>query len=598
VPTCDAGLVARHAALIVAVASLLPGTTVAAAAPREDQRVEVKGRLRSDAWIEARRLRLRDADRGSKIEGAVLRIDRTQRRLRIAGFTVVLDEVALVERADTSPGRLEDLQVGQIVEAKGMWTGRQLEASRLRIRAPRAPGETAADELEIEADIEWTDTPHHIQLLGHPVGLPRDGKLSDERTVARLRGAPTTMQTSADRLRRDVDDQQVQPIRVGEWLTLGGRIGGDMWNQQELVTGSDDARDREDHVNAVAQLLASARLGKHVELYTKVGASRAFVLQHLDAAEQPALRLYEGYLALGPQAPAGLQVGRQRFRDGREWFYDDYLDAVRLHVQWGTWRAETAIAEAVFDGPNELRGRAGQRHTILSLTKRFGGRTDAAAFLIARDDRNRRERPMWIGGEWNGRVTSNVKSWALGAVRRGESESGRLGGWAMDAGLAGRLPLRGAPSLAAGYATATGETSGSDGVDRRFRQTGLDDNTARFFGVKRFAQYGEVLNPELSNLTVLTFGAGVRPLARTSLDLVYHRYYQRELRRSLPSNRLDAVGTGQSTTLGDELDLIVAVQEWRRVSLSMVLGVFRPGEGVTSPVRPVMYWKPEFRFFF
>jgi alginate production protein len=91
---------------------------------------------------------------------------------------------------------------------------------------------------------------------------------------------------------------------------------------------------------------------------------------------------------------------------------------------------------------------------------------------------------------------------------------------------------------------------------------------------------------------------GLRPFSRTSIDVVYHRYAQHARRRSLPSNRLGATGTGRSTALGEELDVIVAVQQWRRVDLSLVAGLFRPGEAILLPARSVVYWKPEFRVFF
>ena len=160
------------------------------------------------------------------------------------------------------------------------------------------------------------------------------------------------------------------------------------------------------------------------------------------------------------------------------------------------------------------------------------------------------------------------------------------------------MPLPLSPSVALSYAAASGDESGSDSVDTRFRQTGLEDNSARLHGFKRFAQYGEVLDPELSNITVLTFGSGVRPFSRTSVDVVYHKFAQRLRRRSLPSNRLEAIGTGDATDLGHEVDLILAIQQIRRMDFAIVSGIYLPGPGVASPSRRVVYWKPEVRFFF
>jgi alginate production protein len=174
----------------------------------------------------------------------------------------------------------------------------------------------------------------------------------------------------------------------------------------------------------------------------------------------------------------------------------------------------------------------------------------------------------------------------------------RLGGWGFDTGVALRLPIAGEPAIAAGYASASGDTSRDDGVDTNFRQTGLNDNSGRFHGLKRFAYYGAVFDPELSNLEILTLGAGVKPVARVSVDFVYHRYRQRVLRRSLPSNALLDRATGRSPELGEEMDLVVSVQRFRNFDFSVVAGIFRPGEGLVLPVRPALYWKPELRVFF
>ena len=598
--------------LVLTILSLFPATGTAddggqqqqdlAAALVVGQRVEVRGRLRGNRFIEASRVRLQDADRNSRVEGPLLAIDRQRGWLTIADFTIVLAKGVSIQANDTSPRSLQDLRLGQTVEARGRWSAGRLDASRLRIRDTVAS--TYAGDVEIQADIEWVDSQSRaFSVLGHVIALEPDGRLADERTPPAATQLADGRVVDGDgdpvQLRRDVDDRDVPPIRVGEWLTLGGRAGGDVYSQSRLMDDG-EVHGRDERANARVQLIASARPGRHVEFYTKVATSGTFVPPGPDASSIGLSdgRLYEAYAALGPESAVGVTIGRQRFRDGREWFYDDYLDAVRMHVQGGPWRFEATLADGMFAGPKELRSRSEQRQTILSLSTQVGRRTDATIVFITRDDPARRERPSWFGGEWNGRVTSAVRYWGLGAMRRGESASESLGGWAIDTGLGGQLPIPGALSLTVSYATATGDPSGGDGVDTRFRQTGLDDNQTRVFGLKRFARYGEVLDPELSNLNVLTVGVGASPWSRTSIDFVYHRYTQRARRRSLPSNRLEATGTGSSNQLGDALDVVLAIQRLRRIDLSMVVGVYRPGPGVASPTRPVLSWKPEFLLFF
>lgn len=558
----------------------------------EGQRVEIKGRRGGSDSIDASRVRVQEPDRASKIEGTVAAFDPRTRELTISGFPIALRDGARVER-EGEVLTVDAIRVGDIIEARGEWNGQVLRADRLRIRLD-TPGSRPPAEADIEGNIERVDAAAGtFVVIGHTVHLGKGSKVVDERAATPTEAVPN------DRLRRDVDDLHVAPIRIGERVTVGGRIGGDLRGHRRQLAVNQD-RERQDTAMASAQVIATATLPRHIELYTKMGAEQLF--GHIDTggplSTGGAFRVSEAYVLFGSDTRVSLQIGRQRFRDAREWFYDDYLDALRFHVRGGSWRAEAAVAEGVFAGPRDLRARGDQRQAIASFTQTVGERTEASTFFLYRDDRLRRERPVWLGALWNGRATSALRYWGIGAVRRGESDTQKLRGWAMDSGVSWRLALPLTPAITARYAIGSGDKPGTDDADTRFRQTGLEDNTARFHGLKRFAQYGEVFDPELSNVSVLTFGLGAKPFSRTSVDLVYHRYRQRERRRSLMSNRLDAAGNGDSLDLGDELDLIIAIQQVRRVDFSVVVGAYRPGDGIASPTRAVLYWKPEVRFFF
>jgi hypothetical protein len=71
------------------------------------------------------------------------------------------------------------------------------------------------------------------------------------------------------------------------------------------------------------------------------------------------------------------------------------------------------------------------------------------------------------------------------------------------------------PSLTLAYARGSG---GEDSAtrDANFRQTGLHENKARLAGVKRLRRYGELLQPDLSNLAITTLGSGIRWLGNSS----------------------------------------------------------------------------------
>jgi hypothetical protein len=150
-----------------------------------------------------------------------------------------------------------------------------------------------------------------------------------------------------------------------------------------------------------------------------------------------------------------------------------------------------------------------------------------------------------------------------------------VGGWAIDTGLSWILPLRFEPRLYAGYAHGSGDSNPDASTDRSFRQTGIQANEAGYGGVERFSHYGFLLDPELSNLGITTLGAGLSLFDSSSLDLVYHRYRLVERADSLLDSRLEATLTGENHAVGQEIDLVLAVEEWERLELFFVASGFR-----------------------
>ena len=198
-------------------------------------------------------------------------------------------------------------------------------------------------------------------------------------------------------------------------------------------------------------------------------------------------------------------------------------------------------------------------------------------------------RARWTGlrasGEWRADSGSRLAYWADAARLSGRevttafaeqsdgtftaaaAQSRRVSGRAHDVGVTATLgvPLR--PSLTLAHAR------GSEG----FRQTGLQENKARIGGVKRWQRYGELLQPELSNLAVTSAGVGVRLTDNTSLELVGHRFRQLRAAGSLPGARVSPDPQGTSRDVGREVNLLLAVRESRHVEFTVKASQFKPG---------------------
>jgi hypothetical protein len=155
-------------------------------------------------------------------------------------------------------------------------------------------------------------------------------------------------------------------------------------------------------------------------------------------------------------------------------------------------------------------------------------------------------------------------------------------GSALDAGLNWLPPLAWEPRLFVGYAAGSGDASPEDGVDGAFRQTALHANEAGYGGVQRFAHYGALLEPELSNLEVTTLGAGLSLLQSSSLDLVWHHYRLVEPATSLRDARLEVELDGAQRDLGRSLDLVLALEEWERLEFGVIASAFRAGRAFVA----------------
>jgi hypothetical protein len=312
-----------------------------------------------------------------------------------------------------------------------------------------------------------------------------------------------------------------------------------------------------------------------------------------------------------------LDFGRLDFEDDRRWWWDEELDAVRLAYERETFEIGLAVARELGSGRSDQSYVDPEHERVLRLIGEaswdYSPNHALELFLLHQDDHSPTERVgkvisaereddtdgdlTWLGaraigvldldrwgllGYWLDAafVVGDEKAVEYDEFSRGKSEvvrveRGDVSAWGLDAGISWLLPLPCEPRLFAGYAFGSGDSSPEAGNDGAFRQTNLEANEAGFGGVERFAHYGIALDPELSNLGILTVGAGISLLRSSSLDLVYHYYRLVEPAESLRDSRLDVTLDGEHRDLGHGIDLVLAVEEWERFELYGALSAFR-----------------------
>jgi alginate production protein len=334
---------------------------------------------------------------------------------------------------------------------------------------------------------------------------------------------------------------------------------------------------------------------RYIHVFTNVnfGKSTAFE-ETRDTTQTVDLTLKQAYLALNNVIEGtSLQIGRQRFRDVRRWLFNDTLDAARLAYKSETLSMEFSasklnIFQSELLGPDpNPSGETGKFiNYYSSMSYKLDRKSRIGAFALYQ--KGDTQYPMFFGIQSEGELVRHLNYWIQSAMVRGTDSSRRIRGEAVDVGLTqvfgARTSIR--PSITVGYAYGSGDGDRNDSVDTAFRQTGFQDNSDSYSGVARFKYYGEVLDPQLTNLMIFTGGAGIKPSLRSSLDVVYHYYLRDFSSTSIPRAGLNFVGqTGTDKHLGEEIDLIIGYQEIAHVTTRLIFGVFMPGKAFAEPVR-------------
>lgn len=421
-------------------------------------------------------------------------------------------------------------------------------------------------------------------------------------------------------------DQQLETTLFGKRLIIGGEAGlGTRFRKNyELVRGSDDddlTFDPEVKLEAIYQpsdrtvIFASTKAFAETTPYKQGGRAEAAGGIELDEAWLLRTGLFNTDLAV--------QAGRQQIQERREWWWDEDLDAARLHYFGKKVTASAAIARE-FGGKSTLGRLDPEERRILrflgNLRWDWADRQQVELFALHQDDRSARYRTgdivresrvdesdarlTWAGVRVRGRVKAKFPGkfyyWGdfarvsgtdrmfdlddLDATRQivtGVSRR-KVRGTAIDAGISIELPFAINPYLTLGYARGTGDKSRGQGRDGAFRQTGLHNNNGKFRGLSRFRYYGEVLRPDLSNLSIATVALGI-PIGESRwIETVWHRYRQSVASDEISGSRLDSDPNGISRKLGDEVDVIFSYRSASPWEFELTAGAFRAGSAFGS----------------
>ena len=308
-----------------------------------------------------------------------------------------------------------------------------------------------------------------------------------------------------------------------------------------------------------------------------------------------------------------LKIGRQNFEEPRRWWWDDDLDAVAMRYRLDLWSFELGAGQELprksliedFSDPENkgvfrILARANWRYfknhglDFFFLHHNDTSVTQSVGSLVKTDREDPSDARLWWGGA---RAAGSEPSggygdfsyWADVAMVLGKEKilelddassnreivtsrrKQRVRGWAIDFGGRWDSPLPGRPLFTLGYAVGSGDKNPEKGLDHSFRQTGLQSSD------EEFRIYGELLQPELSNLSIPVVAVQFPILSKTYIEFAYRHFRQVQAAPFVRDGRIEADPNGIKKNIGQEWMLYSLIKQWKNVEIELVGAAFRAG---------------------
>ena len=551
-----------------------------------------------------------DPQRG-RVAGQIDTVNADTRTLRIGPILVEWNEATEFEGLS-----VRDLAPGRVIKVSGQLAGPAHLIAKSIEDEFLPPNRLEMRGMVTEAE-QRPDGSVCLTVLGVEVEAPRGA----------ARAARSSGLTRRPDERRP--EEQLTLTLFDRPLTIGGELRAETKYESNFAL-KDHAKDDESDLTQQLQLEFLYPLTEDTTLFLEGEASYEAELYNEGRARKPQQTIERGqtWLYMGNllQSDFSLQIGRQSVSDKRSWWWDEDLDAVRLHYDQHRLYAELAVAQEIGNISTDPKQNDPETDHVLRLLGNMAWlwateqRLDGF-FLYQHDHSSRqsigqlvkkdREDPsdatlLWLGARASGDLEPDrfgeLKYWLDGAWVGGHEflldfkkdqerkdslrVSSRLkrnvSGWGLDTGLSWETELPWRPTLTLSYAFGSGDRTPNRGTDRSFRQTGLHDNKVRFNGVNRFRYYGELLRPELSNLHIWTAALGFRFWQASSIEFLYHFYQQVHPAPFLRNARLKADPTGQRHPIGQEWDAVLGLHKWEHLEVECSAGLFRAGSAYGS----------------
>ena len=326
-----------------------------------------------------------------------------------------------------------------------------------------------------------------------------------------------------------------------------------------------------------------------------------------------------GYL-FGKEMPSHLRVGRTEFTSASEWWlwWDEELDSIRLDSSYGDFEVTLGLAQELAresTGVDFIDPEIDDvKRVLLSLAWEFADDQSLILYYLDQSDDSRSFNPGefedadkldeedadlgWAGISYiagfdidavgdlelevhAARVRGDETVYEFDDPAAGRSEvveraQQRVSGSAYGYVLSWTPAALDDWTLVLGNARGSGDSNPNDNRSKSFRQTGLEGDSESF---------GELYQPELSNLEVDVIGVEWQIAEGVDVALMSYAYEQRELADEMRGVSIELDPSGTSRELGREIDLIVTIEARAGLELVITAAEFDAGKAYGASSR-------------
>jgi hypothetical protein len=292
----------------------------------------------------------------------------------------------------------------------------------------------------------------------------------------------------------------------------------------------------------------------------------------------------EGWKASGVEANVHLSniggsvwsatLGRQYLQFGRGLLISKNeleieYDAVLVVGEYLPWTISAAGIKSVEDRAADLNIYLVDVNWAPAESPLSGG-----AYVILLDDSRvgTDREPIAIGVRGGYDPNNGLAMWGEFVYETGDNAMLSKQAWALDLGATYMFDISWSPTVKVNYLYATGDDNPEDGDDDAFDP------------LFNYTRYGEAFSPDLNNIQIINAGVAIRPSDVTTVTLDWFHYTQNEATAMSMANPritdrgVTALTTGADDQLGYELDLGVTHDYTEKVTASMIVALFVPGD--------------------